>query len=96
LNPHFNNNVDLAPGYRIQWGTPTEFDMGIAMSDYWVAGFDIQLVKQRGYWQQGARIYEGDMIIFFHKGHLFYGDSIHVELNTGKIVINQGELRIEQ
>jgi hypothetical protein len=70
--------------------------MGIAASDYWVTGFDPVLVRQGEYWQQGARIYEGDMVIFFRSGHLFYGDSTHVELSTGKIVISQGELIIEQ
>jgi hypothetical protein len=96
MNPYFINTTDLVPERRIQWGTPTEFDMGIAASDYWVTGFDPVLVRQGEYWQQGARIYEGDMVIFFRSGHLFYGDSTHVELSTGKIVISQGELIIEQ
>ena len=94
LNPHFNNNVDLAPGYRIQWGTPTEFDMGIAMSDYWVAGFDMNLVKQQGYWQQGARIYEGNAVIFYDKATVISGDST-LNLKTGKIVVGQGQLIIQ-
>lgn len=96
MNPYFKDFINFVPEFRLQWGTPTEFDMGVAVSDYWAAGFDMQLVKQRGYWQQGARIYEGDMVIFFRKGHLFYGDSTHVELGTGKIIISQGELIIEQ
>lgn len=96
MNPYFKDFINFVPEFRLQWGTPTEFDMGIAVSDYWKTGFDMELVKQRGYWQQGARIYEGDMVIFFRSGHLFYGDSTHVELSTGKIVISQGELIIEQ
>jgi len=96
MNPYFKDFINFVPEFRLQWGTPTEFDMGIAVSDYWKTGFDMELVKQRGYWQQGARIYEGNMVIFFRSGHLFYGDSTHVELSTGKIVISQGELIIEQ
>ncbi len=97
VNPHFKDLIDFAPSYRIQWGTPTEFDMGIAVSDYWVAGFDMNLVRQNGpYWQQGARIYEGDFIIFYRSGQLIQGDSINTPLKTGKVVINQGIIRIEQ
>lgn len=96
INPHFKDFVNFVPEMRLQWGTPTEFDMGIAASDYWVTGFDPVLVRQGEYWQQGARVYEGDMVLFFRSGHLFYGDSTHVELSTGKIVISQGELIIEQ
>jgi hypothetical protein len=96
MNPYFKDFINFVPEFRLQWGIPTEFDMGIAVSDYWKAGFDMELVKQRGYWQQGARIYEGDMVMFFRRGHLFYGDSIHVELGTGKLIISQGELIIEQ
>jgi len=96
MNPHFKDFINFVPEFRLQWGTPTEFDMGIAMSDYWKAGFDMQLVKQRGYWQQGARIYEGDMVIFFRSGQLLYGDSISIPLTTGKIILNQAELIIQQ
>jgi hypothetical protein len=96
LNPYFKDFINFVPEFRLQWGIPTEFDMGIAMSDYWKAGFDMQLVKQRGYWQQGAKIYEGDMVIFFQSGQLLYGDSISVPLTTGKITLNQSELIIEQ
>jgi len=96
MNPHFKDFINFVPEFRLQWGTPTEFDMGIAMSDYWKAGFDMQLVKQRGYWQQGARIYEGDMVIFFRSGQLLYGDSISIPLTTGKIILNQTELIIQQ
>jgi len=94
MNPHFNNTEDLAPSYRIQWGTPTEFDMGIAMSDYWAVGFDPVLVKQQGYWQQGARIYEGNAVIFYDKATVISGDST-LNLKTGKIVVGQGQLIIQ-
>lgn len=96
MNPYFKDFINFVPEFRLQWGTPTEFDMGIAVSDYWKVGFDMQLVKQKGYWQQGARIYEGDMVLFFRRGQLLYGDSINIPLTTGKIIISQGELIIEQ
>ncbi len=96
MNPHFRDFVDFRPEFRLQWGTPTEFDMGIAMSDYWATDFDPVLVRQDGYWQQGARIYEGDAVIFYRGGTLVYGDSTSVALTTGKIVIKSGEIRINQ
>lgn len=96
MNPHFKDFVDFVPEFRLQWGTPTEFDMGIAMSDYWSVGLDPQLVRQDGYWQQGARIYEGDMVIFYRGGRLIEGDSTNIILKTGKVIIKQGELKIEQ
>ena len=96
MNPYFKNTTDLVPERRIQWGTPTEFDMGIAASDYWVAGFDPVLVRQGEYWQQGARVYEGDIVIFYWRGKLFDGDTTAVDLKYGKIVINQGEIHIQQ
>ena len=96
MNPHFKDFVNFVPEFRLQWGTPTEFDMGIAMSDYWSVGFDPFLVKQDGYWQQGARIYEGDVVIFYRGGRLIEGDSTNIVLRTGKVIIKQGELRIEQ
>jgi len=96
MNPNFKDFINFAPRFRLQWGTPTEFDMGIAMSDYWAVGFDPVLVKQNGYWQQGARIYEGDFVIFYRSGRLIEGDSTNILLKTGKVVINQGEIKIEQ
>ena len=96
MNPNFKDFVNFVPEFRVQWGTPTEFDMGIAMSDYWAVGFDPVLVKQDGYWQQGARIYEGDMVIFYREGTLIEGDSTNIPLKTGKIVVKQGQLKIEQ
>lgn len=96
INPYFIDTENFVPFYRMQWGTPTEFDMGIAASDYWFTGADMVLVQQDGYWQQGARVYEGDMVIFYHKGRFTQGDSISVELNTGKVVIKQGEVYIQQ
>lgn len=96
MNPHFKDFVNFVPEFRIQWGTPTEFDMGIAMSDYWAVGFDPVLVKQDGYWQQGARIYEGDLVIFYRGGRLLEGDSTNIPLKTGKVVIKQGEIEIQQ
>ena len=96
LNPYFINTTDLVPERRMQWGTPTEFDMGIAASDYWVTGFDPVLVRQGEYWQQGARVYEGDIVIFYWRGKLFDGDTTAIDLKYGKIVINQGEIHIQQ
>ena len=94
MNPHFRSTVDLDPEFRLQWGTPTEFDMGIAMSDYWKAGFDPTLVRQSGYWQQGARIYEGDAVIYFYNGRLYYNDTVMV-IKEGKLSLDDGYLRIE-
>jgi hypothetical protein len=96
MNPYFINTIDLVPERRMQWGTPTEFNYGIAASDYWVAGFDPVLVRQGEYWQQGARVYEGDIVIFYWRGKLFDGDTTAVDLKYGKIVINQGEIHIHQ
>jgi len=79
----------------MQWGTPTEFDMGIATNAKWEVGKDIPLVRQNGYWQQGARIYEGNMVIFYRQGRVISGDSTNIPLTTGKIVIRQGEIIIE-
>ena len=96
MNPYFINTTDLLPRYRMQWGTPTEFDMGIAASDYWALGFEPTLTQQDGYWQQGARIYEGDLVIFYRGGRLLEGDSTNIVLKTGKVVIKQGEIEIQQ
>lgn len=96
MNPYFKDFINFTPQFRVQWGTPTEFDMGIAASDYWVAGMDPVLVKQDGYWQQGARVYEGDMVIFYRSGSLVQGDSINMPLKSGKIVVKQGEVYIQQ
>lgn len=96
VNPYFINTVDLVPERRMQWGTPTEFNYGIAASDYWKAGFDPTLVHQGEYWQQGARVYEGDIVIFYWRGKLFDGDTTAIDLKYGKIVINQGEIHIQQ
>ncbi len=97
LNPYFKDLINFVPTFRIQWGTPTEFDMGIAASDYWATGYDMVLTKQNGpYWQQGAKIYEGDLVIFYRSGQLIQGDSINMPLETGKVVINQGTIKIEQ
>ncbi len=96
MNPYFRNLVDFVPTFRLQWGTPTEFDMGIAASDYWKEGYDMNLVRQDGYWQQGARVYEGDLVVFYRNGRLIEGDSLTVPLTTGKVVIKQGEIKIEQ
>ena len=96
MNPYFINTTDLVPSWRVQWGTPTEFDMGIATNAKWVVGKDIPLVKQSGpYWQQGARIYEGNMVIFYRQGRIVSGDSINIPLTTGKIVVRQGEIIID-
>lgn len=96
VNPYFINTVDLVPERRMQWGTPTEFNYGIAASDYWEAGFYPTLVRQGEYWQQGARVYEGDIVIFYWRGKLFDGDTTAIDLKYGKIVINQGEIHIQQ
>lgn len=96
VNPYFINTVDLVPERRMQWGAPTEFNYGIAASDYWKAGFDPTLVRQGEYWQQGARVYEGDIVIFYWRGKLFDGDTTAIDLKYGKIVINQGEIHIQQ
>lgn len=96
MNPYFKDFINFVPQYRVQWGTPTEFDMGIAASDYWVVGMDPVLVRQDGYWQQGARVYEGDMVIFYRRGRFMDGDSVSMELRTGKIVVKQGEVYIQQ
>ena len=45
---------------------------------------------------QGARVYEGDIVIFYWRGKLFDGDTTAVDLKYGKIVINQGEIHIQQ
>jgi len=95
MNPYFINTIDLVPSWRMQWGTPTEFDMGIATNAKWEVGKDIPLVRQNGYWQQGARIYEGNMVIFYRQGRVISGDSTNIPLTTGKIVIRQGEIIIE-
>lgn len=97
VNPYFKDLINFVPTFRVQWGTPTEFDMGIAVSDYWVTGYDMVLTRQNGpYWQQGARVYEGDLVIFYQSGQLIQGDSINMTLETGKVVINQGTIKIEQ
>ena len=95
MNPYFINTKDLVPSYRMQWGTPTEFDMGIACNETWATGFDLNLVKQNGYWQQGARIYEGNMVIFYNKGRVISGDTINIPLKYGKITVEQGEIIIQ-
>lgn len=94
MNPHFRSTVDLDPEFRVEWGTPTEFDMGIAMSDYWKAGFDPTLVRQSGYWQQGARVYEGDAVIYFYNGRLYHNNTV-TDIEEGKITFDRGYLRIE-
>jgi len=96
MNPHFINTTDLVPSFRMQWGTPTEFDMGIACNESWVTGEDLALVRQRGYWQQGARIYEGGLVIFYRDAKVIGNDSTVVDMRFGKVVINQGEITIQQ
>lgn len=95
MDPYFINTTDLVPSWRMQWGTPTEFDMGIAANADWEVGQDIALVKQSGYWQQGARIYEGGMTIFYDKGRVMSGDTINIPLKTGKIYLNKGEVVVQ-
>jgi len=95
MDPYFINTTDLVPSWRMQWGTPTEFDMGIAANARWEVGVDIPLVKQNGYWQQGARVYEGNMVIFYRQGRVLSGDTINIPLTTGKITVRQGEIIIE-
>ena len=95
MNPHFINTTDLVPSYRMQWGTPTEFDMGIAANESWATGFDLELVQQRGYWQQGARVYEGGMVIFYRDAIVIGNDSTMIDMKFGKVTINQGEIIIQ-
>ena len=95
MNPHFINTTDLVPSYRMQWGTPTEFDMGIAANESWATGFDLSLVKQNGYWQQGARVYEGGMVIFYRDATVIGNDSTMIDMKFGKATINQGEIIIQ-
>lgn len=96
MNPYFINTRDLVPSFRMQWGTPTAFDMGIAANASWVTGRDLPLVRQNGlYWQQGARIYEGNMVIFYREATVIGNDSVAVNMKFGKVRIGQGEIIIE-
>jgi len=94
MNPYFINTIDLVPSWRMQWGTPTEFDMGIAANARWEVGKDIDLVKQNGYWQQGARVYEGGLVIFYQEGRLV-NDTTNIPLKTGKIFTKKGEIIVQ-
>jgi hypothetical protein len=96
-DPYFIDTESLVPSWRVEWGTPTEFNMGIAANARWVVGQDLPLVAQNGlYWQQGARVYEGGMVIFYEKGYVISGDTINIPLKTGKVFFTQGEIIIQQ
>jgi hypothetical protein len=70
--------------------------MGIAANAHWVVGQDIPMVAQNGmYWQQGARVYEGGMTIFYEKGYVISGDTLTIPLKTGKVFFTQGEIIIQ-
>jgi len=96
MNPYFINTVDFVPSWRMEWGTPTEFDMGIAANADWETGKDMPLVRQNGpYWQQGARVYEGGLTIFYNRGRVVSGDTINIPLKSGKIYVDRGEVIIQ-
>jgi hypothetical protein len=96
MDPYFINTRDLVPSFRMQWGTPTEFDTGLAANARWVTGEDPALVRQNGqYWQQGARIYEGNLVIFYRSAQVIGGDSTVIEMKFGKVTIRQGEITIQ-
>jgi hypothetical protein len=95
-DPYFINTTDLVPSWRVEWGTRTEFDTGIAANARWEVGKDLPLVRQNGmYWQQGARVYEGGMVIFFDKGYVISGDTLNIPLKTGKAFFTEGEIIIQ-
>ena len=95
MDPYFINTRDLVPSYRMQWGTPTEFDVGIAANAEWIVGRDLALTRQQGYWQQGARIYEGNLVIFYRDAQVIGGDSTVINVKFGKITVRQGEITIK-
>lgn len=96
MNPHFINTTELVPSFRMQWGTPTEFCLGLAANAKWIVGEDVALVRQNGqYWQQGARVYEGDMVIFYRDATVIGNDSTAIDMKFGKVTISQGEIIIQ-
>jgi len=95
-DPYFIDTENLVPSWRVEWGIRTEFDMGIAANARWEVGKELPLVKQNGqYWQQGARVYEGGMVIFYEKGYVISGDTLTIPLKTGKVSFTQGEIIIQ-
>jgi len=95
-DPYFIDTESLVPSWRVEWGTWTEFNMGIAANAHWEVGKDVPLVRQNGmYWQQGARVYEGGMTIFYEKGYVISGDTVNIPLKTGKMFFKEGEIFIQ-
>jgi|WetSurMetagenome_2_1015567.scaffolds.fasta_scaffold03523_2 uncharacterized repeat protein (TIGR02059 family) len=59
LNPNFNNNTDLLPVTRLDYGTNigSDWQTGLSINASWDLGIAPSTANQNGIWQVGAHIY---------------------------------------